>query len=371
MAVQRFCTMEDKPYLRALWQACFGDSDSFLEYFFEKRFCPEYTVCTIENEELVNAMYSFPVNMYIRDSIIPAAMLAGFSTDERYRGNGYMSRAFKLLINKLAKSGIAVAPHTPVKHESYFPLGNYTATESKFIIGIAEKPKIIPTGVNFGRVSEMGKLYSAYAGFAERYSGIIARSLFDFKLKIYDLISDGGEFIIAEKNGEAKGYAMYFNSVDGLTAIEVVSDCDDTLQSLVKALAFIADNKQIKIKIPADSAVELNGCEIKVIPHGVAALVNAERLMKVVFKYEDAIIKISDSISECNNGYFRLNGERLENADIADIEIEAGYLLQFAEGYKSLSELSDEGKAVINSPEVVQMLDEKYPKVKCFICDEY
>ena len=34
MAVQRICTMEDKPYLRALWQSCFGDSDSFLDYYF-------------------------------------------------------------------------------------------------------------------------------------------------------------------------------------------------------------------------------------------------------------------------------------------------------------------------------------------------
>ena len=48
--------MEDKPYLRALWQSCFGDSDSFLDYYFEKRFIPEYTVCTIEDDELVNAI---------------------------------------------------------------------------------------------------------------------------------------------------------------------------------------------------------------------------------------------------------------------------------------------------------------------------
>ncbi|MEA4966549.1 MAG: GNAT family N-acetyltransferase [Candidatus Metalachnospira sp.] len=371
MAVQRICTMEDKPYLRALWQMCFEDSDSFLEYYFEKRFCPEYTVCTIENDELVNAMYSFPVNMYIRGEIVPAAMLAGFSTDERYRGKGYMSGAFKLLINNLAKSGIAVAPHTPVNHESYFKLENYTATDTKFITGIAEKPKKIPVGVNFGRMSDVGKLYPAYMDFAVKYSGMLARSMYDFKLKIYDLISDGGEFIIADKNGETKGYALYFNSVDGLTAVEVVSDNAETTQSLVSTLAFIADSKKIRIKIPADCSAELNGCEISVIPHGVAALVNAQKLMKAVFKYEDAVIKLDDSVCEDNNGYFRLNGEKLVNAQNADIEINAGYFLQFAEGYKSLGELAEEGKAVINNLEVINMLDAKYPKVKCFICDEY
>ena len=65
MAVQRLCTIEDKPFLRALWQRCFGDTDSFLDYYYDNRFYPEYTVCTIEDDKLVNAMYSFPVNMYI------------------------------------------------------------------------------------------------------------------------------------------------------------------------------------------------------------------------------------------------------------------------------------------------------------------
>ena len=139
MAVQRICTMEDKPYLRALWQSCFGDSDSFLDYYFEKRFIPEYTVCTIEDDELVNAMYSYPVNMYIRNYIVPSAMLAGFSTDKRYRGRGYMSTAFKILLTKLSDDGIAVAPHTPVKHESYFPLENYTATDTSFISEACQK----------------------------------------------------------------------------------------------------------------------------------------------------------------------------------------------------------------------------------------
>ena len=53
MAVQRLCTIEDKPFLRALWQRCFGDTDSFLDYYYDNRFYPEYTVCTIEDDKLV------------------------------------------------------------------------------------------------------------------------------------------------------------------------------------------------------------------------------------------------------------------------------------------------------------------------------
>ena len=371
MAVQRICTMEDKPYLRALWQSCFGDSDSFLDYYFEKRFIPEYTVCTIEDDELVNAMYSYPVNMYIRNYIVPSAMLAGFSTDKRYRGRGYMSTAFKILLSKLSDDGIAVAPHTPVKHESYFPLENYTATDTSFISGTADKPKIMPASVNFGRMSDIGKLYAAYTLFASKYSGILARSMADFRLKFADLISDGGEFIICEKNNEVKGYALYFNGVNGLTAIELIYDDEETAQSLTTALAFIADNKPIKIKLPPDCGAMLEGCDKETIRHGVAALVNVRRLMKIVFAEETAVIKLSDSVIDNNNGVFHLNGETAEDNTEADIEINAGHFLQFAEGYKSLAELESEGNAIVNNKAVAENLDKRYPKMKCYICDEY
>ena len=370
MAEQRICTMEDKPYLRALWQRCFGDSDSFMDFFFEKRFFPEYTVCTIEDDKLVNAMYSFPVNMRIRDTIVPAAMLAGFSTDPDYRGRGYMSDAFKMLIKNLADSGIAVGPHTPVKHESYFKLGNYTATDSRFITGTADKPKMMPSCVNFGRMSESGKLYPVYMRFAERYSGMLARSIFDFRLKMLDLLSDGGEFILVDRGGEIKGYALYFNGVEGLTAVETVYDDDETAGAIVEALAFIADNKPIKIKLPPDCASTLQGCEAKTIPHGVAAPVNMPKLMGFVFKNENAVVKISDHICGINNGVFRLDGSEADTEKY-DIEISSGHFMQFVEGYKSLAELASEGKAVIENPSVAEELDKKYPKCKCFICDEY
>lgn len=368
MAVQRICTMEDKPYLRALWQRCFGDSDGFLDFYFEKRFYPEYAVCTIEDENLVNAMYSFPVNMYIRGVIVPAAMLAGFSTDPDYRGRGYMSSAFKILINNLADSGITAAPHTPVVHDNYFRQANYTATETRFITGTADKPKIMPSGINFGRMSESGKLYPVYMRFSEKYSGTLARSLFDFRLKTLDLVSDGGEFIIAEKCGEVKGYAMYFNGVDELKAVEVVYDDEDTAANLANALAFIADNKPIKIKLPPDSKIVLAGCQEQIIPHGVAAAVDLPKLMRMVFN-ENTVVKLDDHVCDINNGTFRMDGMPVDAE--ADIEINAGYFMQFAEGYKSLAELEGEGHAVINNREAAEYLDKKYPKCKCFICDEY
>lgn len=370
MAEQRMCTMEDKPYLRALWQRCFGDSDSFMDFFFEKRFYPEYTVCTIEDEKLVNAMYSFPVNMRIRDAIVPGAMLAGFSTDPDYRGKGYMSASFRMLIKNLADSGIAAGPHTPVKHDSYFRLGNYSATDTKFLSGTAEKPKMMPPGVSFGRMSESGKLYPVYMRFAEKYSGMLARSIFDFRLKMLDLMSDGGEYILFERGGDVKGYALYFNGVEGLTAVETVYDDDETADALTEALAFIADNKPIKIKLPGDCMSSLSGCESAILPHGVAAPVNVPKLMGYLFKGEKARIKLSDHICELNNGVFTLDGESLDE-DEYDMEMDAGHFMQFAEGYKSLAELEKEGCVKVINRETADELDRKYQKCKCFICDEY
>ncbi len=369
MAVQRLCTIEDKPYLRALWKDCFEDSDGFLDFFFEKRFCPEYTVCTIEDGKLVNAMYSLPINMFIRGHIVPAAMLAGFSTDADYRGRGYMSKAFKLLIDNLSRDGITVAPHTPAKHDNYFHLGNYSATDTMFIEGVAVKPKTLPQGISFGRMSEIGKIYPVYMKFAEKYSGMSARSFLDFVVRMQDLDSDGGEFIIAEKNDEIKGYALYFNAVESFSAIEVVFDDESTAERILNALAFIADNKPIEIKLPPDCTSEVEGCTKRIIPHGVAAPVNLPKLMGMIFEDDDIIIKLKDDISDINNGTFRINGVPCEND--ADIEADAGHFLQFVEGYKTLEELVQEGAISIKNKDKIHIIDEKYRVCKCFICDEY
>ena len=371
MSTQKICSVEDKPFLRGLWKECFGDSDSFLDFYFDKRFYPEFTVCTIEDSKVVNAMYSLPVNMRIRGNIVPAAMLAGFSTDKEYRGRGYMSGAFKMLINNLSNNGIAIAPHTPVIHERYFNFENYTSTDTKFISGIAEKPKIMPVGVNFGRMVEVGRMFCAYSNFANKYSGTLARSIADFRLKFDDLESDGGEFIIAEKKGKVGGYALYYNGIESLSAIEVVYCEEEIAESLCQALAFIADNKPLKIKLPADCMINLQGCESKVIPHGVAAPVDLSILMKAVFKDENMTVKLSDSICDKNNCVLYLNGDKACDEVTPDIEVSAGYFLQFAEGYKSLDELNIDGHLMINNSEIVKEIDLKYPKIKCFICDEY
>ena len=297
-------------------------------------------------------------------------MLAGFCTDPDYRGRGYMSKAFEILINNLADSGITVGPHTPVKHDNYIRQGNYTATETKFITGIADKPKIMPSYINFGRMSEIGKLYSVYTKFSEKYSGVLARSLSDFKMKFMDLISDGGEFIIFEKYGIVGGYALYFNGVDGLSAVEVVYDNEETELNLVNALAFIADCKPLKIKLPPDSAANLAGCEEKTIPHGVAAAVDIQKLMRMVFKEDNIVIELKDHVCKLNNGIFRMNGEKEENKN-PDLEMDAGHFMQFAEGYKTIEELLEEGNAVVNNKTAAEYLDKKYPKCICYICDEY
>ena len=45
--------------------------------------------------------------------------------------------------------------------------------------------------------------------------------------------------------------------------------------------------------------------------------------------------------------------------------------MQFAEGYKTIEELLEEGNAVVNNKTAAEYLDKKYPKCICYICDEY
>ena len=52
------------PQLRSLWKEAFGDSDVFLDAFFESGFSPRRCRCMTEQETVVSALYWFEVTYH-------------------------------------------------------------------------------------------------------------------------------------------------------------------------------------------------------------------------------------------------------------------------------------------------------------------
>ena len=74
----------DLPRLRQLWQEAFGDTDAFLDSFFQTAFHPERCLCAWEEGRLASAIYWFDCTLGGE----AVAYLYALATDKALRGKG-------------------------------------------------------------------------------------------------------------------------------------------------------------------------------------------------------------------------------------------------------------------------------------------
>lgn len=73
------------PQLRALWKEAFGDTDAFLDGFFQVGFSPERSLCLWERDRLSAALYWFDCTWKGKK----IAYIYGVATDPAFRGKGF------------------------------------------------------------------------------------------------------------------------------------------------------------------------------------------------------------------------------------------------------------------------------------------
>ncbi|MDP4118524.1 MAG: GNAT family N-acetyltransferase, partial [Bacillota bacterium] len=118
----------DENNLRQIWKDTFGDSDSFISWFFEKRFLPEYCVCAEENGKIVSCLHGYPMILNVGGKAVSAVTVSGVSTVPEYRHKGYMAEVFKFLMKKLHDQGMPLVFYTPVNANVYHFLDHLPVT---------------------------------------------------------------------------------------------------------------------------------------------------------------------------------------------------------------------------------------------------
>ena len=92
------------PALRQLWQEAFGDSDAFLDGFFDTAFSPDRCLCVFE-EDLAAAVYWFDCRFAGRK----IAYLYALATKKSHRGRGIARALMEETVARLQKTGYAGA----------------------------------------------------------------------------------------------------------------------------------------------------------------------------------------------------------------------------------------------------------------------
>lgn len=99
------------PELRQLWKDTFGDSDAFLDHFFETAFSLDRCMCTACNDFVVGALYWFDCT-FLGEKI---AYIYAVATAKAFRGQGICSSLMEHTHKYLKEQGYAGAILSPAE----------------------------------------------------------------------------------------------------------------------------------------------------------------------------------------------------------------------------------------------------------------
>lgn len=364
MELLRVAQQKDMPEFYQLWKLCFGDSDSFCDWFFHHRFAPEYSVCLQSAGAFVSCMQAFPYTIWMRGKKIAGAMMCGVCTHPQERKKGYMGKVFSYDMQVLHQQGAAIAVHTPAVLPSYFSFGHYPVADACYLTAQA-----IPEGFSksedliFLDKDHWSKAYPCYEKFAEKYSGIICRTEADFLRKMADYAADGGKCIA---DTQVNAYVCYYQTENEVTCVEAVGT-EDALKCVLEGIFAEAAGLSLSVKLPPETSLTFSFTQSEVKQKGVMGLVDLPLLLQKLGLASEASFAVKDTVIEQNNGCFTLDGT--VSSKQPAFEIPSGRLLPVLVGYQSLEE-QKEWMTIYDTKGFLE-IQQKLPKVNCYIIDEY
>ncbi len=364
----RMALPKEKDELHELWNMCFDESKEFLDWFFEYRFLPEYCAVYEKDGKIIGCAHSLPCHIFLRGRILPCIVLCAVATHPEHRRQGVSHKIIRFLADTLRSYGIYLIIHRPQTLETYFSMGHYPVSDSKYLhLGAGHDADPCGGFTDIDINENKGALYQCYSRYAKGYSLMISRSFADFALKCGDYLSCNAKCIAVKNGAEIAGYSLYLEDEDKIAAEEFIAENEEMYETLYRGMKRRSAGKELIIRMASDIPIAPAEAEISVLPRSVLGVSDVSGLLSSL-NMEGGVIEIKDQFLPQNNGVFELSGKRTDKAP--QLRIETGRLLQWISGYKSIEEISAAGNADILDPAIVKTLD-AYGKCHCYVIDEY
>ena len=168
-----------KQEVRAMWKMCFGDSDAYMDIYFNHKYRNENTLIYIEDNKPVASLQMLFYNFSFFGNEIPVAYLSGLCTLPEYRKRGYMKqlivRSYKVAHEREIPLMILVPQDKEVMN--YYERFGFIQTFDPGIQILPQLSKMID--------SSYGDLHKAYEAFDSLYREndmTVQKTFDDFKV---------------------------------------------------------------------------------------------------------------------------------------------------------------------------------------------
>ena len=192
---------EDIPAAKALWKICFGDSDQYIDFFFERKFIPCNSLGLFLDGRLAADLFMQEKTLVLQGCNLRTGFLAGCATHPDFQKKGYMRKLLQRELEVMCQQGYALCALHPFLHAFYRKFGWETASYMVRVALPAAKPA---SAVILQDDVDCAHLLSMYQRYMLDAQGYFARSLEDMRCKIDEHCADGGKILKTDEY-----YAFY------------------------------------------------------------------------------------------------------------------------------------------------------------------
>lgn len=115
----RFAEESMRGELKSLWHACFGDSNEYVDLYFDSHDVSRHTMVFMDGERPISMLSLLPMTVVTRAGIMPARYIYAVATKESYRGRGISTRMLDAAHRTMQALGVKLSVLVPASGELY------------------------------------------------------------------------------------------------------------------------------------------------------------------------------------------------------------------------------------------------------------
>jgi predicted acetyltransferase len=295
-----------------LWQECFGDTDSYTDFYFEWKL-KDNRVLTIYLQKRLSAMLHLnPYSVMLKGKKQTLNYIVGVATRAEDRRQGLMKQLLEAALKQMYEACMPFTYLMPAAEAIYLPFGFRTVYEQEpwkqQIIAAGKKRKgtslyrdraenlklMTVTAADDEAIEELTAFTEEYL--RENYDFYTVRSPYYYKRLIHEMESGMGRVLLCTLGERTIGYIAYMTD-GGLGIAECI---------------YRAEEKEVFMEAVAEQILDSGIIQATGLQHSVpsimARIINLKEFLKDLTAQEDISLRIKaeDPIIQENNGIYRL-----------------------------------------------------------------
>lgn len=334
-----------------LWDQCFGDNDTYMEYYFTEKVKDNRILTLYEKQKLTSMLHLNPFLLYINGVKIEANYIVGVATSPDFRNQGRMRILMLDAMKEMYEKKQCLAYLMPAAAKIYKPYDfkyiyvqdrlamELETQESDNILQAASlRPKNRINTVELYSLNDMDeKELKKVAAFANRklkenFDVFTVRSKDYYSRLCKEMKAAGGEVLTFYRSGRLIGVVSYMMEQDSVEITESIIKKEYTKQLVERLFTWLSKEKEENLKVTFLESHFLDDQELRICYPELTKKQQAIIMARIIHLQEflnlfstsrefTRVIEVKDNIIEENNGVWKFtfhpNGCRAEKTEEA------------------------------------------------------